>query len=179
MADAKISALTAITAPVATDELVVASGGTTKKIVPANLAKLMPGYQYDYVAITTNATSTQTVEASADTIITGNSVTFDGSTQVRVVFSANGMGNSTTAGTAITLWRKDGGAAAAQIARMSLWLGNASTAGVFVPVYGEYVDTPTAAATIYYIKMYVTGASTGTVLCTSPYRPAFMRVNRV
>lgn len=44
-----------------------------------------PGTELDYVEITANVNVTH-VEASADTVLTGNAITFDGLTRVRVEF---------------------------------------------------------------------------------------------
>lgn len=43
-----------------------------------------PGYEFDYVEITSSGTSTATSEATATAIITGAAVTYDGSTRIKI-----------------------------------------------------------------------------------------------
>ncbi len=85
MANSKISALTAQTTLASTDMMVVANAAsTTKKITITNLLKQMPGYEFDYVQRTTDFAATATSAATAGTMLTGASVTYDGSTTVMI-----------------------------------------------------------------------------------------------
>jgi hypothetical protein len=182
VADTKISALTAVTAPVTTDELVIVDGGATKKITAANLAKAMPGYELDYVALSADVTTTQTTRASADTAITGNSVTYDGSTVVMVEVFVPRLGNNTSAGGInMTLWEDstDLGIIGGFTNDGSFGAGPGGT-GASVRMR----RTPSAAAHIYTLRIYVSIASTGTVFSSTAGTPAtrcpaFMRITRV
>src|SRR5262252_7062478 len=66
---------------------------TTKKSLWSN----MPGFEIDYVEITGNVSITQTTEDTANTVITGNSVSYDGSTPVVIEFYAQQARPDTTA----------------------------------------------------------------------------------
>jgi hypothetical protein len=87
MADTKISALSADTTLDATDEAVLNSGGTTKKITGANLMASMPGYEIAYAQITSPVTISATSEATAQDVISSGAITYDG-TAVWIEFNA-------------------------------------------------------------------------------------------
>ncbi len=77
MADSKISALSDGSPLVSSDALVIARSGNNYKI-PGNR---MPGLELDYVQITSSVTVTP---GNTTTCITGNAVTYDGSTRVKI-----------------------------------------------------------------------------------------------
>jgi hypothetical protein len=146
-----------------------ASGGS------GNLA----GTELDYVQITSNVSVTATTEGTANTVVTGSAVAYDGSTIVMIEFQsyalalpAGGSGNS------LTLWLYDG---SSSIGALHLLLAPASTdvrAGCFVSTR----LTPSNATHTYSIRASV-GAGTGTVSAgaggAAAVRPAFIRITRV
>ncbi len=82
MADSKISALSAITSLAVADQLAVARAGASNSIRGDH----MPGFELDYVQITGNVTITSTADGSSGgtAVIDGNSVTYDGSTRIKI-----------------------------------------------------------------------------------------------
>lgn len=179
MADLKFSGATAITTPLATDEIPFARSGTSNKITVANIAKRMPGYQFDYSQITSDGTSAATSAAAAGTIITGNSVTYDGATQVRVVvFARSWTSTLNTVSSIATVWR-DSTDLGIVCLRQTDAAGN-----IFSSVlYGEVYDTPPSGAAVYLLKAYNGSAATTTVKAgaggSGVSVPAFLRVVRV
>lgn len=85
MADAKISALTAVTTPASTDEFVVNQGGTTKKLTSTNLFGIVPGN------VTLGSTA---ADGGSITIIKGAQ---SGDPQCSIALSADANGDMTIA----------------------------------------------------------------------------------
>ncbi len=164
MADTKISALTD-GAPIASgDFLVIERGGAGNNKIAVTR---MPGYQWDYVTQTTDLTVTATTAATAQAFLTGNAVTYDGSTRVKIEFWTPGVSN---AGVAIAELY-DGAT------DQSLRMGQVNPGSGQVTMYGAYFLTPTNASHTYSIKfwratanMSVAGNGSGI------YTPAFLRV---
>lgn len=134
-----------------------------------------PGYELDYAEITSDASITATSEGTPNTVITGNSVTYDG-TAVWVEFYTNSL-------------RTDSGAAARSL---TVFLVEDSTvkgnmafirtpAAAFLNAGGTFRRklTPAAGAHTYVIKAYVS-AGTGLVSAgaggTGAGMPAYLRV---
>lgn len=68
-----------------------------------------PGYEFDYVAITSSVTVAATSEATATTVVTGSAVTYDGSTIVMIDFYCPGLYmSSNTVAKGLNLWLYDG-----------------------------------------------------------------------
>jgi hypothetical protein len=159
MADSKISALTAVTAPVTTDEAVVVDGGATKKITLANLAKVMPGYQLGVIErVSSNFTTTQTTRASADTALTMASITFDGSTACNFELSCFCTNSVTGTQTNLNLWEDS-----TDLGPLVRFEGGKATTPENGICFGRLQRTPAAGAKVYTIRGWVSGASTGTM----------------
>lgn len=184
MANSKVSALTAITAPATTDEGVLASSGATKKITLANLKKIAPGYEFHYKEITSNVTVSGTTEASGTTIITCDATVFDGGA-VMVEFYTPIVYNAIATGgdeqVLISLF--EGGT---QITRLCRTYVNPATIYSLYTAAGRYRFTPTAASHTYTITAYRTatsGAADGTIYAgsggTAGLLPAFVRFTKV
>ncbi len=141
----------------------------------ANLWAFPPGHEFDYAEITSDASITATSEGTPNTVITGNSVTYDG-TAVWVEFYTNSL-------------RTDSGAAARSL---TVFLVEDSTvkgnlafirtpAAAFMNAGGTFRRklTPSAGAHTYVIKAYVS-AGTGLVSAgaggTGAGMPAYLRV---
>jgi hypothetical protein len=134
-------------------------------------AQLPPagGGQLDYVQITAQATSSATTEAAATTIITGNSVTYDGSTRVRIEF----FFPKTVSG---------GGAPVVVVLRDTTVVGQIAIGSTsnFLPV-GVVFDTPPSGGHAYILKAFV---NTGTITFSAgsggsgAFVPAFLRVTK-
>jgi hypothetical protein len=172
MANTKISGASATTAPLTTDELPLNQGGASKKITLANLKKAMPGYEFAYDALTTTVTSTQTVQASATTVLAGTATTYDGAA---VMVEIGAVVQISDPGTLyMTLW-KDG----VDTARVQQFNHSGATAGS-AAFRSSWRDTPSAGSHTYALKVFVS-AGTGTVYgsATASMAPAFIRVVKV
>lgn len=134
------------------------------------------GKQYDYVQITSNVVVSGSSVAQI-TVITGTSVTYDGSTRVRLEFYAPIVeaGAASAASVTIELW--DGGTDLCD-------LGGVTTPAAAVmdaPFYACIFLTPTAAAHQYIIKAFrsnangLVAAGTGT---GTGFAPAFLRITK-
>lgn len=162
----------------ASGKVLQAAGATT-----AVAWKYPPGYEFDYVEKTSNTNITATTEASANTVLTANSVTYDGSTIIEIEwFSPNIQTPSVSAGSIlICLFDAVGGGAAAVIGTLANYVGKAAVE-IYGPGIGKVRITPTAAAHVYSIRAYVT-ANTGIVSGGSPgagtFYPTFLRQRKV
>lgn len=115
-----------------------------------------PGYQFDRASISTAASITATAWGSATTVITGNSVTYDGSTEVIIeFFSPTVVESVSNVGVFIGFF--DG---ATQLGAGGAQQTN-STSGE-MPFYLRRFWTPSAAAHTITVKGIV-GSGTGTV----------------
>lgn len=132
--------------------------------------------ELDYKQITADVSVAATTEAAATTVITGNSVTFDGS-RVKIEFFSPSIviGGGITYLTVVLL-------------RDAVVIGQARSgfAGGTGPIEemalkAEVFDTPTAGAHAYSIKAFVSGSS-GVVRAglgvSGALLPAFLRVTR-
>lgn len=175
MADTKLTALTETTSPATTDDvyIVTTPGGTpaSKRCTIANLSKVLPGYEFDYVEKTTNTSITATTEGTAQTVLTSNAITLDGSTIVMIEFWAY----ASIKGTSDTF---------IILVEDSTVLGMTYTAAAapIGPTHMLRRRTPSAASHTYYAKAYV-DAGTGTVAAGAGGAgnglPCFLRVYKV
>lgn len=128
-----------------------ATNGMALQRVSGSVAwALPPAYEFDYVAATSDVSITATSEATANTIVTANAVTYDGSTVIYVEFYTYALDQGTTF---IALVLYDG---SSSIGRIGLGLG-----ATRVPALVKRRLTPSAAAHTYSIRAYV-DAGTGT-----------------
>lgn len=138
---------------------------------------LPPGYEWDYVQKTTNTNITNTTEGTADTILTGNAVTFDGA-PVMVEWWSPSVQTPGTAGAIILVILFEG---ATVIGYFNAPVGVAGSEN-YGSQGGRYRFTPTAAAHTYHVKAIVT-AGTGVVGGgaggTGAFLPTFMRITKV
>lgn len=129
-----------------------------------------PGYEFDYVQITSDANFTATTAATGNTMVTGSSVTYDGTTTVMIEVCSGRVVKGTTF-IILDLWEDS-----TDIARIAVIL----TAGE--PLKVEFRRTPTAGAKVYKVTGYVDG-STGTVYAgaggVDTQMPAFIRITKV
>lgn len=175
MADSKISALSDGTAPQSTDLFVVARGAGDNKLSWSELLASMPGYEYDYVQITANVTPTATTSATANSIIDGNSVTYDGSTRIKIEVFCPAYGDSGASFNGI-INLYDGITELGVLAQLD------SVSGGFIsPIYGCRFLTPSSGAHTYHIKGWkgsgapVFRANNG---AAGNYMPAWYRITK-
>jgi hypothetical protein len=108
--------------------------------------------ELDYVQKTTNTTLSATSAATANTIVTGNAVAYDGSTAVEIVFSCPTTDRSGGA-TLIALWQYDGSSEVG-----ALYYSVAATTAR-VGIYASYRLTPSNASHTYSIRGSVNASS--------------------
>ena len=131
---------------------------------------VMPSMELDRVQITANATTTATTEGTATTVVTGNSITYDGAS-VEIEFYAPSYYHSTGSNIHFVLLRGS--------TVLGISTSNTDANG------GDFTmrarDTPTAGAHVYAVKAYVS-SGTGTIVAgaggSGNYLPAFLRVTR-
>ena len=132
--------------------------------------------ELDYVQITANVPITATSAGTSDTVITGNPVTYNGSTRICIETYASYVEVGTTAGSYIQVGLWDGGT---QIGAIALHGRGASGGNVWQPHLTHTFLTPTAGSHTYALKAYrsvsngLFGAGTGV---GDDYSPAFLRI---
>ena len=176
MADSKISALTDGTTPQDADQFAAARSTSDVKLTWSELRTALPGYQLDYVEITTNVSITATTAATANTVIDGNAVSYDGSTRVKLEFGATGASIPNTREIVVVLY--DG---ATQLGQLLAQGNQGSTTTDCSGFYRAYFLTPTNASHTYHIKAYITGG-TGTIYANNGAAgnpmPAWYRITK-
>jgi hypothetical protein len=175
MADSKISALTADTTLDDTDEAVLNSGATSKKITGANLKASMPGYEFGYAQVTGNTTISATTEGAANDIVTLGAITYP-ALPIVVEFFFPRVTNGTGGSTFFVLLND------ATVLGL-VGLNSASgVAGVGIPVFGKRRFTPTAGSHTIKVAAYrntansTVEAGTG---ATTTFFPGFIRATLV
>lgn len=136
------------------------------------------GSELDYVEFTSPVTPTNTVEASADTVVTAGAVTFDGSTIAIIEFFAlNARPAFDAAGRSITFWLFQDGSSIGSIGFISTPAASANN----VPVHISRRMTPSAGSHTYSIRCTV-NAGTGLVSASTggagAALPGFIRITR-
>lgn len=157
------------------------SGGTLGQVIQAAGATDVqwtypPGHEYDYAQITADVAVSGTSGAET-TVITGNAVTYDGSTEVDLEVSLAGVANASGDNVTLELW--DGATSIGIVGQVSTG-GSASI--IQVPVRHGKRFTPSAGAHTYTLKAYRV-TTNGTVKAGSgaagAYWPSFMRITKV
>jgi len=130
-----------------------------------------------YTQVTASKTVTATVEASADLVVAGPAVTYDGSTAVVVEVFSPAVTPPLAAGASLFLWLYQDGASIGRLAG----LVTPSATQLVLPVYAARRITPTAGSHAYSFAATVSGAS-GSVFAGAgglgQYMPAFIRITR-
>lgn len=141
----------------------------------------VPGQQLDYAQITSGVTITSSTESSPTAIITGNSITYDGSPVIIEFFSPviscpNGV-SSQYPSAVISAW-VDG----VNIGRLINWSTGTGEGAQSWPAYGRLPYTPTAGAHTFKIQAFYTSVSGWAVNAgtggSGNYVPAWMKVTR-
>ena len=138
-----------------------------------------PGYEFDYVQITSPASITATTEGTANTCITGSSITYDGSTAVMVEVYTPYILPDTTSGRDITVILVD--SVAGVLGNLAYFVNRASGTNYMIMSAARRL-TPSAAAHVYTVKAYVsagTGSFGGGAGGSGNQVPAFIRITKV
>lgn len=127
----------------------------------SGVVRYMPGVEVDRVTGTSNVNVTGTSSAAATTVLTGNAVTYNGSTTVDVHYFCPSAITPAASPGWITICLFESTTNLGNIAVVFTTLNTAS--GRF-PIAGKFRLTPTAASHTYLIKAYRDGgASTATL----------------
>lgn len=79
-----------------------------------------PGTELDYVEFTSNVSPTATTEGTANTVVTGSSVAYDGSTVVIIeFFSSNSRADTGAANRSMTIWLYEDGSSIGSIGTLN------------------------------------------------------------
>lgn len=142
-----------------------------------------PTVELDYAQFTTTVSPTATTEAGADVVVTGNAVSYDGTTTVAIEFVAGTLRPAAVLGAILRLWLFQDGAS---IGRLATFTGESTSGGGSVGAYTACHAvrrlTPTAGSHTYSVRADV---STGTASIEAGAGgagnnvPGFIRISRV
>ena len=139
-----------------------------------------PAYEFDYVQKTSNTTISASSEGTANTIVTGASVIYDGATTVMVKFFTPQIQLPSTTGATLLIGIWDNGTVLGYLTAPTAI--NASN-DVYGGFEGEARFTPTNAAHQYSIRAYITAGASGLISGgaggAGTFFPCFMRVVKV
>lgn len=151
--------------------LISDDGGTTWQGAQAS-----PASKLDYVEQASDLTVTATSAGTAQAFLDGNSVTYDGATEVKIeMWSPNVQPTNSTSGTVVIFELFDGSTDLGRFGQVGA-VNNNDT----FPYKAERYLTPPAGAHAYHIKCWKSGANTPTVSGSAGgvFLPAFMRITR-
>lgn len=134
------------------------------------------GNELDYVAKTSSTSITATTQGTADTIVTGSSVAYDGSTVVMIEFNAPWARPDTASSNRnIKFVVYEDSSALAEIA----YIATPQTGTLQVPIFNRIRHTPSNASHTYSVRAYV-NAGTGSVSAgtgsSGAAAPAYIRI---
>jgi hypothetical protein len=139
---------------------------------------LPPGYEFDYAQFTATVDITATTEGTANSVISGNAVTYDGATTVMIEFQTTGA-QIDTAGVRMRVILLDG-------ATVLGWLCNFGAFGTAGENLGPYRMarrlTPSAASHTYSVAAFLGSAGTGHLFGagggSGAFVPGFIRITK-
>jgi hypothetical protein len=175
-----------------TNDLTVARGaeGTSAvahdngaPIVQVMTYNSLPGQELDYAEYTSGDISvTSTTEASGTTVVDGNSVTYDGRTEVWIEFFASGAKPAPVQGLSMFINVVEDSTTIDRIAvvQNETQASHAITSGVRAPVLAKMKHTPSSGAHTYHITAYLSSAGTGVVKAgaggATNFAPLYIRI---
>ena len=136
-----------------------------------------PGYEWDFDQATSDLNPTATTEGTAQTAVTGNAVTYDGSPVIAHFVCSDAQADA-SAGAILIVLLYEG---ATVIGRLAI-VQSPTAAGDRKPISPEYRFTPSAASHTYSVKAYVTtgtGALRAGAGGSGNSAPMFMRITKV
>jgi len=145
----------------------------------ANAWAYPPGYEVDYVQITAAVSITATTEGTANTVVTGSAISYDGSTIVMIQFYAPYAYTANTANVDMEFWLYDG---ASSIGRFGEHRSESTNRGL-IPINLLRRITPSNASHTYSIRASQGVSTAGSVGAgaggAATDFPAFIRITRV
>jgi hypothetical protein len=169
------------TGPNTAAKLTKGAAGTVPTAGASTLAYAFPpGYELDYVEKTSDTSLTATAEATADTVVTGSSVAYDGSTPVIIEFFAPRIAPHATGSHYVWVTLYDG---SSSIGQWGLFQNPAASADGKPCLLSRRL-TPSAASHTYSVRAYCgPGSTSGTVYAgvggSGAAMPAYIRITRV
>jgi hypothetical protein len=134
--------------------------------------------ELDYAQRTSNLSVTATTEGGADTIVTGNSVSYDGSTVVLIEFFAINVRANQTAAASIDFVLFEDGSSIGIIGRVT----ETSVQNTGRPIHLSRRMTPASGSHTYSMRAYVS-TGTGFVVAgaggSGQFMPGFIRITKV
>lgn len=161
---------------VATDSIWTTSGKVAVATGTATATEQWPpAHEFDYTEYTGgNVSITATTEGTANTVVTGGAVTYDGSTAILVEFYAPVVTTQATSGAHVHVYLYDNGSSIGELAQFTTPAGAAMRG----PIHVVRRLTPSNAAHTYSIRA-ATSAGTATITGgaggSAAYMPAFIR----
>lgn len=157
------------------------TNGMALSIVSSAVAwAIPPGAELDYVEVTTGKSITATTEATADVVVTSNSVTFDG-TACWFEFYCPNVAPAATAGAFLLVLLFDNTAStSASVGRLANCTPETSATGTG-PILVKRKLTPSAGARTYSVRAITssgTGALTSGAGGATAYMPGFLRITK-
>lgn len=124
-----------------------------------------------YAEVTSDLNVTQTVEASAQTLVSAPAVSFDGGTIVVVaVYAARVVtGGSAGAAVVVNLWEDS-----TDLGRIG-YIATPAALSTIVPLSASRRLTPSLGSHTYSARAWRVTAN-GTIAAASPYEPAYIRI---
>lgn len=150
-------------------DLTQAGGGSVETGTP---------YEVDYAEITSDGTATAT-STPGTTLITGSSVSFDGSTIAVVEFYCASVQYTATTGSLLNIELADGGTVIDRIGQFVVVPGDGNLHAIG-PIMGAYRYTPSNASHTFSIRAWKNNAADTAVLkAGGNFLPAFLRVSKL
>lgn len=135
------------------------NGMAVMRVAGAAAWALPQGHELSYVEKTSDTSITNSVEASADTIVTAAAISFDGSTRVKIEFFTDQVVTPAVVNTGAQIILFDGSSPIGLMARTR----TSANAVMRTPVYCVRYLTPSNASHTYSIRAIVESGQTATV----------------
>jgi hypothetical protein len=166
---------TALTNPMTTkgDIIVADTGGTPTRLATGTAGQFLmangaatfetfASRELDYVQFTSAVNLTATTEATANTIVTGSAVSYDGSTVIMVEFFCEGWETQATTDAVSIMWLYDGSTSIGRMGTLCTPAGG--SLGVITPAFMVRRLTPSNASHTYSVRGTTT---TGTAVANA------------
>jgi hypothetical protein len=145
----------------------------------ANLWAYPPGYEIDYVQITSGVAISATSEATANTVVTSSAIAYDGSTVVMIEFYCSGAYADNVATADMYVYLYDGSSSIGLVHVQRSETTNRSYQGIYI----RRRLTPSNATHTYSIRAALGGAGDGNIDAgaggAAAGMPAFIRITKV